>query len=286
MCGYHRRILALSPTAPNADSLSAMERHILLDGIDLSRSLGVEIGALCRPHVRRADGPVIYVDHADTATLRQKYAGDPGVSLDDLVPVDVVWGERPLSESITAADYVVASHVVEHVPDLIGWLAELRAILKPGGRVRLAVPDRRYTFDYLRKETDLLDVEYAHNQRATRPQTHIVYDYVRNAVKLDAAKAWAGGLDASSLERHHSVRHALAIAQAAESGAYHDVHCWVFTPRSFCLLFAKMADHGLIRFACETFHDTAPGTIEFCAGLLASDAPAGDSWRAAAEHCR
>ncbi len=53
------------------------------------------------------------------------------------------------------ADLLVASHVIEHVPDLITWLREIASVLKPTGQARLAIPDRRYTFDLLRVETQL-----------------------------------------------------------------------------------------------------------------------------------
>ena len=55
---------------------------------DLARLTGIEIGPLDKPLVRRDRGPVLYVDHADTAALRRKYADDPGVDLDALVEVD------------------------------------------------------------------------------------------------------------------------------------------------------------------------------------------------------
>jgi predicted SAM-dependent methyltransferase len=35
---------------------------------------------------------------------------------------------------------VIASHVIEHTPDLVTWLAEIRAILQPNGTLRLAIP--------------------------------------------------------------------------------------------------------------------------------------------------
>ncbi|MEX3900116.1 methyltransferase domain-containing protein [Paraburkholderia sp. BR10954] len=51
-------------------------------------------------------------------------------------------------------DYVIASHVIEHVLDLVGWVHSLLAALKHAGRIVLAVPDRRYTFDYVRPFDD------------------------------------------------------------------------------------------------------------------------------------
>jgi len=194
-------------------------------------------------------------------------------------------GANTLAEAVgIQVDYVVASHVIEHVPDLITWLEELRSILKPFGEVRLIVPDKRFTFDYLRPETRFADVLYARLVRARTPLPHLVLDYVLNVVKLDAGKAWQGELDESALERHHTIQHALAVAQQAIEGVYHDVHCWMFTPRSFALLFAELAEQGLLNFECTSFFDTEPYTIEFFVGLRPTDdlAKATESWRAMA----
>ena len=243
-------------------------REKLLCNIDVARCLGVEIGALCRPLITHQDGHVFYVDHADTATLRQKYRTDPDVDVDALVDVDAVWGERPLAEVLEQrVDYIVASHVVEHVPDLISWLGELASILRPGGEIRLAVPDRRFTFDYLRRETQLSDVVYAHMMRARMPLPHIVLDYVMNVVKVDGSAAWDGSLRAETLERHHSLAHAIACAAQARDGVYHDVHCWVFTPSTFADLMIDLARNELAVFECTRFFDTASMTIEFFVGL-------------------
>src|SRR5437868_3008097 len=84
---------------------------------------------------------------------------------------------RALLEAVgRPVDYVVASHVIEHVPDLIGWLAEVREALEPGGELRLAVPDRRYTLDYRRSVSRLADVVHAWFMRARRPLPHQILD--------------------------------------------------------------------------------------------------------------
>lgn len=257
----------------------------LLDGIDVSSWLGLEIGALCNPFLSRTEGSVLYADHATTEELKHKYRNDPNVLLQDIVEVDAVWGERTLREAVgRAVDYVVASHVIEHVPDLITWLEELRSVLNENGQVRLIVPDKRFTFDYLRQETRLVDILYARLIRARRPHSQVVLDYCLNVTKVDSAKAWEGSLDARALEHHYTLQDALHIASSAASGHYHDIHCWVFTPYSFCMLFAELAKNGVMNFECTMFHDTAPDTIEFFVGIRPVDdsISATESWYRAA----
>ena len=78
-----------------------------------------------KPLMLPASPGVFFVDHLDTPSLREKYAGHD-VNPDNLVHVHGVWGEKRLAEiaaAVAPVDCVVASHVIEHVPDLVAFLA-------------------------------------------------------------------------------------------------------------------------------------------------------------------
>lgn len=55
----------------------------------------------------------------------------------------------PLPFADGAVDWVYAEHLIEHVtlPVAIGWLAEVRRVLAPGGLLRLTMPDLRVYLD-------------------------------------------------------------------------------------------------------------------------------------------
>ncbi|WP_413658184.1 methyltransferase domain-containing protein [Paraburkholderia phenoliruptrix] len=260
----------------NERDIAAREkrRTRLLRGLNLKESVGVEIGALCWPLVRQEDAEtIIYVDHTDTPHLRHKYRDDPHVDAEQIVSVDAVWGANSLHEAIGGqyVDYVVASHVVEHVPDLVTWLRELAAVLKPTGEVRLAVPDRRFTFDYFRRESRLPEVLTSYVERARVPHPYCLFDHCLNAADISTAEAWRGRIDPGSARRHHTWQGAMQLARDAfENGTYHDVHCWVFTPGSFANLIADLCEMDLLDFACEDFADTARNGMEFSVVLRRS----------------
>lgn len=253
----------------------------ILSGLDLKQLAGIEVGALDRPLVRRGDGPVIYVDHVDTPALREKYAKDPNITAEKIVDVGAVWGERSISEAVgRQVDYVVASHVIEHVPDLIGWLQEIHDVLRSDGQLRLAVPDRRYTFDFRRRESRLADVLNAWLLRARKPLPHAILDFALNAATIDPLQAWQ--CKAAEAKPWHGFDAALAMArEALEQGTYHDVHCWVFTPVSFAELMRRLVEAGLVGFSCLRLMRTEPGDLEFIAHLKRCDDPAvaAASWR-------
>jgi hypothetical protein len=257
----------------------------LREGLDLKSLKGLEIGPLARPIVKKSDGDIIYVDHANTETLRAKYAGDTGVNVDDIVDVDHVWGAQTLQECIgidTKVDYAIASHVVEHVPDLLTWLGELTAILKATGEIRLAVPDKRFSFDYSRNLTVLSDVIDAFLRKARSPLPRNLLDHFLNVRHVDTALAWERELPLDSIPRSASFEVAIwAANNALQGGDYIDAHCWVFTPKSFAALMRDAAEHDMIDLACSYFENTPRGTLEFVVCMKPSDDrhEIVDSWR-------
>ncbi|WP_175153402.1 class I SAM-dependent methyltransferase [Paraburkholderia ultramafica] len=148
------------------------------------------------------------------------------------VDVDAVWGTQPLSACIGQhVDYVLASHVIEHVTDVIAWLDEIRSVLNTGGTLRLAIPDRRFTFDYRRKETQLHELLNANLVKARAPLPICILDHMMNVCQLHTGRAWEGNLCEEDLKPFHDMQTALSTAiNALRYGTYHDVHCWVFTP--------------------------------------------------------
>ncbi len=259
-------------------------RERLIAGLDLEHACGLEIGPLANPVVKKSDGTILYVDYADADRLRKRYFNDPHVDISKIVTVDALWGEKSLYEALDGkgVDYIIASHVIEHVPDLVTWFGELHSVLLSGGVVRLAIPDKRYEFDYLRSETRLCDVLSAYLVRARVPQPHEIIDFCVNKVEVDTASIWREEIDPDHLPKSYTYEGAMWLARDVMSnGTYHDVHCWVFTPYSFAFLCMQLAEAGLLNFSCESFHDTEYGQLEFFVALVksADQREIVESWR-------
>jgi SAM-dependent methyltransferase len=125
--------------------------------------LGLEIGPSHRPLApKRAGYNVHTLDHASAAELRAKYQ-DANVDISNIEDVDFVWHGEPYPELIGQKhcyDWIISSHVIEHVPDLISHIKECEILLKANGFLSLIIPDKRYCFDYFQPLTstgDLLD---------------------------------------------------------------------------------------------------------------------------------
>ena len=265
-------------------------REKLIGGLNLTDFCGVEIGALCNPMLSKAESNVIYVDYASADDLRKHYAGNKAINADSIVQTDAIWGSQSLAEAIgRKVDFVIASHVIEHVPDLITWLKELESILLVSGEIRLAIPDRRYTFDFLRRESAIAEILAMYVVGARIPQPYFILDYFLNATEVNVQAAWRGEVSEKTLHRPDNLQTVLALARDAfENGAYHDAHCWVFTPESFANLMIVFGRAGFTKLMCKRFYDTEENTDEFIVQLMPSDdkLKAEESWQTMASSAR
>jgi predicted SAM-dependent methyltransferase len=238
----------------------ATRKTKLLSCINPATQFGLEIGPLTNPIVTRDMGEVRYVDHATTEDLRAKYKNDSSIDVNSIVEVDYVWGAQSLPELVKREvpfDYAIASYVIEHVPDFVGWLKEVRAVLKPGGILSLAIPDKRFCFDYYRSLTKPADVLEAFLQSAKRPSSRQIFDYFSSAVSRHGAITWEGQVDEHELATIHSELYAWEMASKAfKSAIYEDVHCWVFTPESFFQLLKTLNNLELLEFKVAKFYET------------------------------
>ena len=70
--------------------------------------------------------------------------------------VDIVDdGERLETIGDLTQDFVIANHFIEHSQNPIGAIENMLRVLKHGGILYLAVPDKRYTFDIDRPVTTI-----------------------------------------------------------------------------------------------------------------------------------
>lgn len=109
------------------------------------RGQGIEIGALNSPLPIPTSAKVKYVDRMSLRELRNQY---PELLTLPLVEVDIVDdGEKLSSIQDETQDFVIANHFLEHCQNPIYAIENALRVLKPGGVLYLAIPDKRFTFD-------------------------------------------------------------------------------------------------------------------------------------------
>ncbi|WP_281683997.1 class I SAM-dependent methyltransferase [Thalassobaculum salexigens] len=251
-------------------------RGLLRQHIDIETARVLEIGALAVPLVAPHEARVEYVDHLDTEGLRREYRGHPGVDVDKLVDVTYVWNGGTFAEAVGAAepfDAIVSSHVFEHFPNPVQWLADAYSLLAPGGQIYMVVPDMRFTFDRHRAKTRTADWIEWYLEKPSRPSTGQVYDYHSKVVDVPPGYGWAQE-PAGGFANIYDPSTALEQARSAfETGRYIDAHCSVFTPVSLLALFREIDDLNLFPFDVTAVYPTEVDDIEFALVLKRSDVP-------------
>lgn len=256
------------------DTRLSWRRRQILSAAGLRKPrVALEIGAFDNPTLRPRDGfAVRYADYFSSDELRSKHAGNPRRDATRIVEVDhVVKGPR-LSAFVTGEiDLVLANHVVEHVPDPIGWLVDIASFCAAGASVFLSVPDQRFTFDYFKQPTDVGCLVRSHEQGKDRPDAYDVARMRHLHVKVDALALWDEGAapDRPGAERP-TYRQILERARHEAGAGYVDVHCTYYTAESFIRVFEELHRSAYVPWRPRLLGGVERGGNEFHV-LLAKD---------------
>lgn len=210
--------------SPDARRFNARRRRLAEHYL---RGDGIEVGALHQPLAVPRGVRVRYVDRYDVDSLRRHYPELRGLPL---TPVDILDdGETLGSQAAASVDFVIANHFIEHTQNPLATLRNHLRVLRPGGILYLAVPDKRRTFDA---------------DRAVTPLAHVLRD-------LEEGPEW-------SREQHfrewseHVEKAADVEAHAARLMAEdYSIHFHVWTPEGFEELLVHARDELRMPFAIE-----------------------------------
>jgi predicted SAM-dependent methyltransferase len=277
--------------------------------IDEFRSKGIEIGPFYNPVVPKSEG----WNTTTVDILSKEELLDP---IDRKIretyrkrteDVDIIWDwkNKSLDEEVINKiggnlDYVISSHSIEHVVDLLGFIKSCSNILKPEGVFNLAIPDLRFTFDFFRNPSSLGQVLSVHNNKLKRHSSEVYLDAIVNQahalVKVKAEDihdeydpypivptgstglcAWVKSTKFYALEK------VILLNQKFEdswkmyqddllSEKHMDFHNWVFTPTSFKLLIFDLYTLGIIDFQVNKMvQDDSTIGSEFFVQLVKKD---------------
>ncbi len=240
---------------------------LLMSHLDKSLRI-VEIGPSYHPIAPKAQGwRTTIVDYMSRDGLIGLY-GSHNVDTASIEEVDVVWSEGALSDAFPEAlrgsyDVVVASHILEHSPDIIRFLSSCQALLNATGFVLLVVPDKRECFDFFKPASNSSDALEAYDQRRTRHLRRLQFLHVGWAVATQDGIAWRDlpprGMQL--VHRLHEAKSAFDTLQDGPDAPYTDCHAWFFTPASFELLVLDLRAMGLL--ALEIDYLSPPLGSEF-----------------------
>jgi SAM-dependent methyltransferase len=210
----------------------------------------LEIGPSFNPIAPKSQGwNSASLDHMSREGLVKKYRGYPDIDVTRIETVDFVWTDGLISDAVPAEqhgsfDVFLASHVIEHTPDFVGFLDAAATLLKPDGVVILAIPDKRYCFDYFQQITttgQVLDAHLTHRSRhgGVRAFDHFAYSVTNGGEQTWPQRPSNGIRMLHKLEDAHQLWHVFETAPQ-----YQDLHAWHFVPPSFELILLELARIG------------------------------------------
>lgn len=172
----------------NAKILSRIRRNMRI----------LEMGPSFAPIVPKSDGwNVLTLDHATKEKIMEKYAGIgvPPENIAKIEDVDFVWTGGSILDCIPeklygSFDAIIASHVLEHIPNAIGFMKAASILLNENGVLSLANPDKRFTFDYLRPLTTSADMLEAYYEDRSNHTAKSIFSVQFNSVTNNSAEVW------------------------------------------------------------------------------------------------
>ncbi|WP_248310618.1 methyltransferase domain-containing protein [Devosia sp. Root105] len=211
---------------------------------------GLEVAPYSNPLLLKGEHNVAYTDYASTEILREKASRNPGAVGREVPAVDFVWSRGvPLSECTNERfDYAVASHVIEHAPNVIGWVNDILSVMRPDAVLALCVPDKRRTMDYYRRETTLGELVGNWIENRTIPTPAQVMDFLSQSFRDVGVRPqpFEQGLVFEQVPREYADQQALDFAVFTHNETYYlDVHCTVWTPESFVDVFSRLTALGI-----------------------------------------
>ncbi|WP_164479415.1 class I SAM-dependent methyltransferase [Methylocystis rosea] len=248
-----------------------MREQLVLQLID-KRGKGLEVGPSYNPLAPKNGGwNVDVVDHLDAEGLRKKYAAW-SVDTSKIEDVDYVIENQTLFDAIQKPDeydFIIASNVIEHTADLVGFLRDCQRLLKRGGVLSLVVPDKRYCFDIFKTVSTTGAILQAHLERRTQHSPGQIFDQYAYHTTRDGSLVWFDR-ELHGTRLVHTVSEAYARMQDyIVRNQFEDAHAWVFTPSSFRLVMQDLNVLGLINMGIASFSATVG--FEFFVSLKKSE---------------
>jgi SAM-dependent methyltransferase len=153
--------------------------------LEFASGSGIELAPLASAWPRHDRMNVKYVERYSHAELMKQY---PDINEEHLAPIDFFEDARTLpSFKANSQDFVLHSHLLEHSDNPLRSFERWLEVLKVGGVMLGAVPNKDYTFDVDRPLTLFRDLEAAY-MGSSLFKVGALYSFFKHVDKMDDQK--------------------------------------------------------------------------------------------------
>lgn len=220
----------------------------------------LEIGPSYAPIAPRREGYSCEIIDAFSTDYLKDMAKRNGLDSSNIEDVDYIWKGESLSSLIKKKSYydvIIASHVIEHIPNIIEFLQESESLLKDDGCLVMAVPDSRKCFDCLRLPTKTGEILNSFYEKRQVHSSSSVFDFHSLYSASNGLESWFDNQKISEegikLKGNLTNSYELFKNSITNSTEYLDVHGWVFTPYSFLANIKELQGLSLMPFSLYDF---------------------------------
>lgn len=227
--------------------------------------LGLEIGPLHNPICAKRDGwKILTMDVLPTSMIKSQYQDDPGVDVDLIEEVDIIFSgslfkslesyghycNEDFLDGSNCLDYIVSSHNFEHQPNPIQFLVDCQNALRNNGILSMAIPIGSRCFDCWRPLTtcgEWIDAFYA--QREAPSYGNIADSFVNYATLPGKGDITGESYSLEQIELNQVLasNYLEDLCELARNKVYVDAHCSVLNPYSFVVLFEDLLSLELVK---------------------------------------
>ena len=241
----------------------------LKEEIDPTKRI-LEIGPLYKPLFLKEEADIYYADIKNTEEIKNRYEYLGEEIVNQIVPIDyVIEGsyENTFKNKNIKFDYVILSHVLEHIPNPIDVLLDISTILSKNGKLCILLPDKNYTFDYYRENSTFADLFDMYKRGESNNTPRILLDNNLGAItENNPSVFWNQKITEypnpnieKCMERYNNF-----ITDFDNQNF--DGHYWVFTAKSFLKIIENLTKVNIIPYELIAFYPTAYNTNTF--GLI------------------
>lgn len=235
-----------------------------LAAIDLNGH-GLEIAPYFDAFIRKTDcgGRIMYTDYVSNEEIQAKSKLNPHGSSGEIPVIDFVWTPgvalKTCAPKGAEFDYVVASHVMEHVPNPIGWLNELLSVVKISGKIVLFLPDRNHTFDYFRNPTNFGELVSWWIEQPAVPNVTQVADFMSNSFSDDGTVIRDHKNVPQNFKRPYTDEDMInTTVFVYNEGGYIDAHTSVWETETVAEILGRVRDAGLLNVDISSAYKSGP----------------------------